>query len=68
MQLKQALEEFQGYLKAELNRPAATIHGYTKELRIFLKYLEKNGQGSPAAIFSATGRGFPSPLTTCITL
>ena len=26
MQLKQALEEFQGYLKAELNRPAATIH------------------------------------------
>ena len=45
MQLKQALEEFQGYLKAELNRPAATIHGYTKDLRIFLKYLEKNGQG-----------------------
>lgn len=45
MQLKQTLEEFQGYLKAELNRPVATIEGYTKDLRIFLKYLDGNGQG-----------------------
>jgi site-specific recombinase XerD len=45
MHLKQALEEFQNYLKAELNRPVATIEGYAKDLRILLKYLDGNGQG-----------------------
>ena len=45
MLLRTAAEEFLNYLVVELNRSNLTQSGYRKDLNVFLRFLERNGQG-----------------------